>query len=89
LPELDENLQLQNARLQSGTAQVILQYNGPLITNPALLQTINAKMLLKDGTILYEPRNLTFNNCNGEIIIAENSFAINHLTCDVKKITLK
>ncbi len=83
LKDLDSTLALSTLSLTGGTADINLQYNGPLIADPSLLLKLNVKFILRDGSLLYEPRNISFRNCSGEIDILENTLAVNKLVCDV------
>lgn len=85
LPELDSNLELSSIRLTKGSAMVNINYDGPLITDPSLLNKVGADILLKDGEGLYEPRNIVFSKCNGRISISENSLSIQKLVFDIQK----
>lgn len=85
LTELDSNLALNTISLTGGTADVAISYNGPLIADPTLLSKLNLRFKLKNANALYEPRNIAFTNCSGEIILTENTLAINNLVCNVAK----
>ncbi len=85
LSDLDSNLELSSIRLTKGTAVVKINYDGPLVTDPSLLNKVGADILLKDGEGIYEPRNIVFSKCNGRISISENSLSIQKLVFDIQK----
>ncbi|MEX6689052.1 AsmA-like C-terminal region-containing protein [Danxiaibacter flavus] len=84
-PALDNKFNLQTIRFIEGIAVMTLQYNGPLTANVALLQKLSGAIHVKDGIIQYEPKTLTFTNCNGDIIFNENDISINNFKCDLNK----
>ncbi|MEP7317095.1 MAG: AsmA family protein [Panacibacter sp.] len=83
--QLDEQLALKSIKLTNGNAHLSLQYNGPLIPDPSLLSKLTADIKIENGTLLYEPRNISFTNCNGSVSISENNISVDRLTCDVKQ----
>ncbi len=85
LKELDANLALTTIKFMDGNANLVLQYNGPLIANTDLLTKLRAKFLLKNGSLLYVPRNIQITNCNGDIGLSEDELVINNLQCDINK----
>jgi len=83
LTALDEKLNLATLHFTKGTAELNMQYNGPLGTDPALLEYLSGNLKIKDGEVVYEPRNLTFDNCNGEIIFSQSDLLVHNLQCDL------
>ncbi len=83
--QLDDKLALKTIHFLDGKAQLLLQYNGALIPDPALLNKLEVDLKMQNGTVEYEPRSLVFTNCNGEIVFSENKLLANNLQCDVKK----
>ena len=83
--QLDQQLALTSIKLTDGTAHLALQYNGPVIPDPSLLSKLTANIKIENGTLLYQPRNISFTNCNGSISVSENNIAVDRLTCDVKQ----
>lgn len=83
LTALDEKLNLATLRFTKGTAELNIQYNGPLGTDPALLEYLSGNLKVKNAEVIYEPRNLTFSNCNGEILFSQSDLLINNLQCDL------
>ena len=83
--QLDEQLALETISFTGGQVQLSLQYDGPFIPDPSLLTKLTANIKIENGTLLYEPRNISFTNCNGNVSISENNIFVDRLTCDVKQ----
>ena len=83
LPQLDEQLSSETLHFLDGNAKLYLAYKGPLITDPSLLDRLNAKIQIQNGKIVYEPRNLTFSECNGIIDITDNNLLTKNLECNL------
>lgn len=81
---LNDQLSLQSVQFTGGTAQLYLQYNGPLIASTALLSKLTADIQLQNASLVYEPRDLSFTNCSGRISVSENNIAIDSFKCDMK-----
>ncbi len=82
---LDEQLGLETVRFTGGTAQVALRYNGTISTGPALLSGITSDIQLKNATVIYQPRNITFTNVSGKLSISQNDIAVEKLECNVEQ----
>ena len=83
LARLDERLGLATIRFLNGNAALNVQYNGPLGTDPAMLQYLSGNLTIKDAQVNYVPRNLTFSKCNGQIIFSQTNLAVKDLQCDL------
>ncbi|SFP98776.1 AsmA family protein [Parafilimonas terrae] len=83
MAQLDETLLSETFDFTEGSAKLYLAYNGPLIPDPSLLNLLNAKIEIENGTMVYVPRNITFSSCNGAIAIAGNTLAMNNFRCNV------
>ena len=83
--QLDDQLALQTISFTGGDAQLSLHYDGPLIPDASLLSKLTANIKIENGTLVYEPRNLSFINCNGNVSISENNISVDRLTCDIKQ----
>ena len=81
---LNDQLSLESVQFTGGTAQLYLQYDGPLIASTALLSKLTADIQLENASLVYEPRDLNFTNCSGRISVSENNIAIDSLRCDLK-----
>ena len=83
LAALDQKLNLSTVHFISGGALLNIQYNGPLGIEPAMLKYLSGNFVIIDGQITYEPRNLTFSKCNGEIRFSETNVTVDSLQCDL------
>ena len=83
LAALDAKLNLSSLHFVSGAALLNIQYNGPLGVTPAMLQYLSGNLVITDAQVKYEPRDLTFSKCNGEIIFSQTNLTINDLQCDL------
>ena len=83
LTALDDKLDLSTLHFISGAALLNIQYNGPLGVDPSKLQYLSGNLVIKDAKVNYEPRALTFSNCNGEIIFSQTSLLVRDLQCDL------
>ncbi len=83
LAALDEKLGLATLHFIKGGALLNLQYNGPLGASPAMMQYLSGNLVIKDAEVNYAPRNLTFGNCNGEIIFSQSALLVRSLQCDL------
>jgi hypothetical protein len=83
LPQLDEQLSFSTLHFIDGNAKLYLAYNGPLIADPSLLDQLSAKIEIQNGKIVYEPRSITFSECNGAVNITGNNLSIKDLQCNL------
>jgi hypothetical protein len=83
--QLDSTLALNSVRFVDGKVHLELLYNGPLVDDMTLLNKLNLKLTLRDGVVQYVPRDLTFNNCNGNIQFANNTLQGGNIQCDLKQ----
>lgn len=82
-PALDDKLGLRTLHFEQGKAQLELRYNGPLVTDASAMDNISGRLAVQDGVVHYEPRDITFTHCNGEVFFSENDLAIKNLECNV------
>ena len=83
LTALDEKLSSSTLHFINGNAVLNLQYNGPLGIDPSMLQYLSGNLLIKDAQVNYEPRDLTFSKCNGEIVFSKTNLLVENLECDL------
>ncbi len=83
LAALDQKLNLATVHFISGGALLNIQYNGPLGISPAMLKYLSGNLVITNAQINYEPRDLTFSKCNGEIIFSQTNITVNDLQCDL------
>jgi uncharacterized protein involved in outer membrane biogenesis len=87
---LDTKLALTNLKLQDGTANLRLFYNGPLSTTDlSTLKDVEGEMQVRNGTVRYVPKGLVFTNCNGNVSFYKDSISVKEFTCNLKKNKLK
>ena len=84
-PQLDEQLNSDVLMFKSGTARLFFSYKGPIVSDPALLNRLNAQINLNNGEVLYLPTNMTFTNCNGKVLLFNNNLYVKDLTCNLNK----
>jgi len=72
LNQLENLFAFDKINFLKGTVQMALLYNGPLLTDPALLKNLTAQLSIKDGSMQYEPKNVLLENCNGEMMVGGN-----------------
>ncbi len=82
-PMLDDKLGMRTLRLLSGQALLELQYNGPLAADASVMEKLSGRLLVTNGVVHYEPRDLTFTGCNGELLFSSNELAVKKLECNV------
>jgi hypothetical protein len=82
-PMLDDKFAMRTLRLLSGEALLELQYDGPLATDVSVMEKLSGRLLVTNGVVHYEPRNLTFTQCNGELLFSSNDIAVKKLECNV------
>lgn len=80
---LNDQLELETVQFSGGSADVTLQYDGPLITTIELMNGITSSVFLKDATVQYVPRNITFTHATGFISFSSNDLEIKNLQCDI------
>lgn len=81
---LNDQLSVESINFTGGTAELYLQYSGPLIATPALLSKLTADVQLQDVSLVYIPRDLSFTNCSGSVSVSENNVSVDSLKCNVK-----
>ncbi|MBG9375635.1 hypothetical protein I5907_05280 [Panacibacter sp. DH6] len=93
LQEIDNAIGSETVTFLEGSAGINLSYDGPLVADPAQLSNLNAALQIKDGKMLYEPKNVMLEKCTGLMVIQENGlifkdfqfdFKRNHFTLNVK-----
>jgi hypothetical protein len=60
-----------------------LLYNGPLVTDPALLKNLTAQLIIKDGSMQYVPGNAVLENCSGVLTIGQNKLSFKDFQFDL------
>lgn len=83
LPSINESLQSNVLDLQRGNADILLNYQGPIVRNEATNSLISGYINVMDGNILYAPRNVMLNNVNGRISFKNSDVLVERLNCNV------
>jgi hypothetical protein len=89
LSALNETLQSDVLDLQSGNADVLLNYSGPIVRNEATNTLISGHVNFNDGKIEYTPRNVTLNNVKGKINFIKSDVIVENLNCNVLNTTVQ
>jgi hypothetical protein len=85
LSEVENAIGSEAVSFQDGTAAINLSYNGPLIADPEQLKNLNAALNIKNGKILYVPKNILLENCTGFMSIGENTLQFKNFQFDFQK----
>jgi hypothetical protein len=83
LSELNEVIATNSLKLTGGAANMRLTYKGPLVNNTSVNSFINGNLDIKDGVILYEPRNVEMKAVNGSIVFSNSDVLVQNLQCNV------
>jgi hypothetical protein len=83
LTALNETLQSDVLDLQTGNADVLLNYQGPMVRNEATNTLISGHINISNGQILYAPRNVTLNDVDGRISFKNSDLLVEKLNCNV------
>ncbi|CAN5656029.1 hypothetical protein BH10BAC2_BH10BAC2_01250 [soil metagenome] len=85
LSDIENAIGSEAVSFQEGTASVGLSYDGPLIADPEQLRNLIASFNIKNGKILYEPKNILLENCSGLMSIDENALLFKNFQFDFQK----
>lgn len=85
LSALDKKIGLQTLRFLNGAAEVSLRYNGPIGINAEITRYLSGSLLISDGTVHYEPRDLTFSQCKGQLEFSPDEIHTSGMECSVGK----
>ena len=83
LPTLNDIIESNVLQLQSGEGSINLTYKGPFEKNNNTNSFVNGIVLFKNGTVLYEPRNVELKNVNGRLVIKNSDVFVENLQCMV------
>lgn len=68
---------------KSGKASLYLNYNGPIENHDKFNTALTGKITFRDAGLLYTPKDVTLDNCNGDILFTENDLTVKNLNCSV------
>ncbi len=83
LSKMNELIGSSALQLQQGKGEVSLKYSGPVVRDANSLALINGTVKVKNGTMLYEPRNVTMTGVNGNLSFRNSDLTIDKLDCKV------
>jgi len=75
--------------MKGGTADVNLNYTGPILATDTFRHTMYGHIRLKDVALTYLPRALSFQKCNVNIEFDGNNLFLRNTTLSSKKSTIK
>lgn len=84
LTDIDNAIGSDAITFMTGTASIDLSYNGPLVADPSQLKNLTAALQVKNGQVLYEPKNIMLENCTGFMSIGENKLLFKDFQFDFK-----
>ena len=85
LETLDNKFALKDISLQNGNANLDLFYDGPITPDKSMLQDMEGRLVVQNGTIEYVPHHMAFTNCNGDIGFYKDSISMRKFTCNYKE----
>ena len=83
LTKLNDVIESNFLRLQSGDGSVKLTYKGPIERNNNTNSLINGTVSFKNGSVLYAPRNVAMKDVSGELVFKNSDVFVNNLRCVV------
>jgi hypothetical protein len=84
LTDIDNAIGSDAITFMTGTASIGLSYNGPLVADPSQLKNLTAALQIKNGQVLYEPKNIMLENCTGFMSVGENKLLFKDFQFDFK-----
>ncbi len=73
---------------KSGTADVDLNYTGPVLATDTFRHSMYGHVKIKDAALIYIPRSLTFKRCNLDIEFVGNDLLLRNTTLSSQKSTV-
>jgi len=89
LSKLNSILENNTLNLQDGEADLALHYHGPLKRDENTNSFIDGQVAIKNGSLVYEPRNVKMQDMNSLILFKNNDLMVQNLECKVKNTQLK
>lgn len=83
LSDLNELIQSTSLNMQAGSADIFLQYKGPMERNVETNSLLNGFIQFNDGKILYAPRNVLLSNVKGKMRFEHSDLFVENLQCNV------
>jgi hypothetical protein len=83
LSDLNELIQSNALNMQAGTADIFLQYKGPMERSVETNSLLNGFIQFNNGKILYAPRNVLLSNVKGKMRFQHSDLFVENLQCNV------
>ncbi|RZM05431.1 MAG: hypothetical protein EOO88_54880, partial [Pedobacter sp.] len=83
LTDLNDVIQSTSLNMESGAADIFLQYKGPMERNEQTNSLINGYIQFNDGKIMYNPRNVLLNNVKGKMSFRASDLYVENIQCNV------
>ena len=83
LTDLNNLIQSDALSLESGSADIFLQYKGPMLRNEQTNSLLNGYINFNDGKIMYNPRNVALSNVKGKMSFRESDLFVENIQCNV------
>ncbi|RZL39180.1 MAG: hypothetical protein EOP00_27965, partial [Pedobacter sp.] len=83
LMELNEIVQSNALNFESGTADIFLQYKGPMQRSEQTNSLLNGYIQFNDGKIMYNPRRVLLSNVKGKMSFRQSDLFVENLQCNV------
>ena len=81
LTTLNDIIGSTSIQLQSGDGSASITYKGPLTKNNNTNSFINGFVSIKNGAVLYAPRDVELKNVNGKIVFKNSDVFVENLQC--------
>ncbi|MEO6637312.1 MAG: AsmA-like C-terminal region-containing protein [Ginsengibacter sp.] len=85
LTKLNNIIKTNSIQLRSGEGAINLTYKGPLQRNNNTNSFLNGAIDFKNGTIFYDPRNVSLTEVNGRLAFRSSDIFVENLQCVVLK----
>ncbi len=79
LAALNDVIQTNSLKLNSGTGDILLNYKGPIQHNNNTNSFLNGSVSFKNGNVLYNRRNVELKNVNGAILFQNSDVVIKNV----------
>ena len=83
LTALNDIIGSNSLHLTAGNGTANLTYKGPIQRNNNTNSFVNGFIAIKNGNILYRPRDVELKNVNGRIVFKSSDLFVENLQCDV------
>jgi hypothetical protein len=83
--ELEKNFQSEAIKFRSGSANLNIFYDGPLLANLEFLKRVSVDLDIHDVGMQYVPKQIDLSNCHGRVIVGYDSLRIDSLNFMVGK----